>query len=310
MVLQKGNSAPIPVEIFVVGTTSNLMMATQNTVATVPAEQTPPTLWQNRQGSTGSLSVDDQSETDADKLLEDCNDNETETEADGLASVATSAYQSQGTTNYVAEMYPFKDRLAHFTPGNILQPQFARAVQAACIFEAGHRVLEMGTQKEPDLKDCYVDSYNEVLEEIDDSYMDDIAKQRLKVLVGARADNATTPMDGAKIQKKYNEFKRFINKFFIPVLPKNISALKSGTDLNEAWDKMRNHLIAENWKNAKKPPPDHYMLTGPSPVFLFLTVQIFRTSAVINPHVANVTDNRKSKAEICLPSIIVSSEYW
>ena len=179
-------------------------MATQATVDASAEDPTIPTLWQ----SSGSVDDSDLgSEEDAEKALsnEDDDDDEEETETEGIASVATSANQSQRITNYQAENYPFKDRLAYYTPGNVLQPQYEKAVQAACIFEAGHRVLEMGTQKEPDLKDTYFDCYNEVLEEIDDSYMDDVAKERLKIMTGARGENATTPMDGAKIQKRYNE---------------------------------------------------------------------------------------------------------
>ena len=51
---------------------------------------------------------------------------------DGVASVSTSASQKQGTTNYLIEKYPFKDRLAHYTPGNVFDSNYERAVQAAC----------------------------------------------------------------------------------------------------------------------------------------------------------------------------------
>ena len=84
-----GGSAPIPVVIFVkkVGRrTLSTMASTQNTVATVDASATPPTLWQNTLSADDSL-TDQESEADADKVLDDNND--TETEADGIVSVAT-----------------------------------------------------------------------------------------------------------------------------------------------------------------------------------------------------------------------------
>ena len=46
---------------------------------------------------------------------------------------------------------------------------------------------------------------------IDESFMDPIAKERLKILIGGRAGNASSHMDGAKIQKRYNQLKRDIN---------------------------------------------------------------------------------------------------
>ena len=298
MRLQEGESAPIPAVILVVHK-KRIKLSTMSTQATVSASATPPTLWQNSQGDDDSSEVG--SEADAEKVMgavtNDDDEEDTDTE-EGLTVASTSANQNQGISNYMAEKYPFKERLAYFTPGNVLKPIYVKAVQAAIIFEAGHRVLELGTQKDPDLKDLYLKCFNEVLEEIDDSYMDSVAKDRLKILVGSRAANATNEMDGAKIHTRYNIIKRDINKHFIPKLPKNLSVLPSGTDLNEAFDNLKSELIKEFWKGKEDEPPDGWFLCGPVPVYLYLTVQIFRQSHVVNPCTANSPGNAKSKAVI------------
>ena len=151
---QNGISAPIPTIVVVY---QKIKMATMATMAsqaeTVSADATPPTMWQQ---SAEEDEDDDGSELDAEQLLTPEEDTETE---DALTEASTSAYQNQGVSNYVAETFSFKDRLAFYAPGNVLKSQYEKAVQAACIFEAGHRVLEMGTKLEPDLKDLYVECY-------------------------------------------------------------------------------------------------------------------------------------------------------
>ena len=69
------------------------------------------------------------------------------------------ANQSRDISNYLAETFPFKDRLAHFTPGNVLKPMYEKAVQAACIFEAGHRVLETLNRHPPHCRLLFVHQF-------------------------------------------------------------------------------------------------------------------------------------------------------
>ena len=216
-------------------------------------------------------------------------------EEDELAAVSVAASADQSSTNYVVERYKFTERLSHYTPNNILQSKFERAVQAACIFEAGERVYATATKKDPDVKELFLETYHTVLSEIDDTYMDDVAKEKMKILVGGRQDNSSVPMDGAKISKKFSEFRRLINNQLSSMFPKDLATLPSGTSLNEAFDQMRERLIEKYWKKDGKEPPEHWLYTGPVPVFLFLTVQIFRKSAHINPKTAAI-DYAKSRA--------------
>ena len=214
-----------------------------------------------------------------------------------LTAASRNANPSQEPTNYLAEQFSFSQRLAHFTPGNIMQPAFAKAVQSACIFEAGTRVYAADTQRDPDLKMMFYDTYQEVLQELDDTYIDDPSRDKLKFMVGGRQDSRSEPMDGDKISRRFTEIRREINKHFTPKLPKNISTLPSGTDLNEAWDNLRNVLTENHWKKDGKPPPEYWLFTGVKPVYLFLTVQVFRTSPHVNPWVAKLQSG-KSKAEL------------
>ena len=218
-----------------------------------------------------------------------------ETEDDELAAVSVAASADQSSTNYVVEKHSFNERLSHYTPSNVLQSKFQRAVQAACIFEAGERVYATATKKDPDVKELFLETYHTVLSEIDDTYMDDIAREKMKILVGGRQDNSSLPMDGAKIGKKVSEFRRLINNQLSSFFPKDLATLPSGTSLNEAFDSMKQKLVDKYWKKDGKEPPEHWWYTGPVPVFLFLTVQIFRKSAHINPKTAAV-DYAKSRA--------------
>ena len=218
-----------------------------------------------------------------------------DTEDDDLAAVSVAASADQSATNYVVEKYAFNERLSFYTPNNVLQSKFQRAVKAACIFEAGERVYAMATKKDPDVKELFLETYHTVLSEIDDTYMDEVAREKMKILVGGRQDNSSVPMDGAKISKKFSEFRRLINNQLSSFFPKDLATLPSGTSLNEAFDQMKEKLVDKYWKKDGKEPPEHWWYTGPVPVFLFLTVQIFRKSAHINPKTAAI-DYAKSRA--------------
>ena len=170
------------------------------------SSQSQPTLWQKEDSdaSTEASDLGEMGVVDGD---------------DDVTKVATNASQSRESTNYfLVETFGFGERLAHYTPGNVFLKAFEKAtIQSACIFEAGTRVFASATARCPDVKDLFEKSHKAVVEELDDSYINDVAKECLWILVGGRQDNSNTPMNGDKLYKKFTEIQHLINKNFTPI---------------------------------------------------------------------------------------------
>ena len=223
---------------------------------------------------------------------------DTKEEQAGLAAKSVSVSTDRSTFNYHSDTYKFPERFSYFIPNNVYNPDFAKAIQAACIFEAGERVYSKATKKDPDVKDLFLETYHCVLSELDDTYIGDDDKEQLKILTGGRQENSTVPMDGAKIAKKFSDFRRDLNRDFFTKLPKDVATLRSGRGLNEAYDELHRQLIDQFWKKDGKEPPENWVYKGPVPVFLFLCSQVFRKSPHLNPRTANIKHtSMKSRVE-------------
>ena len=237
----------------------------------------------------------------------DIEEGDAEEEEQSLVAESVSTTANRSTSNYELERYEFRERLAFYTPENVFHPKYNKAIQACCIFEAGTRVYATATKKDPDLRDMFLETYETVIAELDDTYIDDLNKERLKILAGGRQDNSSVPMDGEKILKKFSDFRRELNKHFFSTgrLPKDVATMKSGQGLTDAYEELKNKLIDEFWdpKKAKKnqgtDPPENWIYKGTGPSFLFLCAQVFRKSIHLNPKTSNMNygNTGKSKAE-------------
>ena len=50
------------------------------------------------------------------------------------------------------------------------------------------------TKKDPDVKELFLETYHTVLSEIDDTYTAEVAREKMKILVGGQQDNLSVPI--------------------------------------------------------------------------------------------------------------------
>jgi hypothetical protein len=149
-------------------------------------------------------------------------------------------YGSEG--DYAAENYPIQDRIMHFLSGNNIGRLTRQPVEIAVAIYALTVVMSEQTTNAAARNEKVLQVYKNTLNAFDDNAFEPGMKEKML----DKLYNAQHSITGARLYAKALEWRSDIRNSYMPLLPRELSTLASGTGLRDAYNKF----ILRRYKEA------------------------------------------------------------